>query len=45
MEEYKRLVSSEMGVLEGQLKEYNTYMKERDALFNERNKLRGDLEN
>ena len=43
MEEYKKLVSSEMGILENQLKEYNNYMDERDDLYDERNKLKDNL--
>lgn len=43
MEEYKKLVQAEMGILENQLKEYNNYMNERDDLYEERNKLKRNL--
>lgn len=44
MEEYKKLVTSEISLLENQLKEYNHYMKERDDLYRERNDLKKNLE-
>ena len=44
MEEYKRLVTMEMNALEGKLKEYNSYMSERDDLYFERDKLKKVLE-
>ena len=43
MEEYKKLVQTQMGILENQLKEYNNYMNERDGLYEERNKLKRSL--
>jgi hypothetical protein len=43
MEEYKRLVGEEMRGLEEQLREYNSYMRERGELFGQLSQLRCSL--
>ena len=40
MEEYKKLTGADINKLEGQLKDYNDYMNERDYLEKDRNNLR-----